>query len=279
VPPLRALVEAGYEVPLVVSRPDTRRGRGGVVTPSPVKAAALGLGLQVTDRVTDAVSVEADLGVVVAYGALLRPPVLGHLPLVNLHFSLLPRWRGAAPVERALLAGDAETGVCVMAVEEGLDTGGVYRAVSVPIDPEESAEDLRGRLVDAGVAALLDCCASGFGSPQPQEGVATSAAKLTTEDRRLHWEESAEFLHRVVRIGRAWTTFRGRRLLVHASRRATAPAGAVSTCPPGTMVGTVVCAGTGWLQLLEVQPEGRGRLEAAAWRNGVRPGADERLGG
>ena len=123
--PLQALVAAGHEVVLVVSQPDKRRGRGGALLPSPVKAAAVELGLPVTERVDDLLDAGAELGVVVAYGRLIHPHVLAVLPMINLHFSLLPRWRGAAPVERAILAGDPVTGVCVMALEEGLDTGPV----------------------------------------------------------------------------------------------------------------------------------------------------------
>ena len=131
VPPLVALVEAGHSVEAVVTRPDTRRGRGVAMSPSPVKAAATDLGLHVTDRVDDLVGdgdaggyFGVDLGVVVAFGRIIRPHVLEAVPMVNLHFSLLPRWRGAAPVERAILAGDERTGVDLMVVEEGLDLGG-----------------------------------------------------------------------------------------------------------------------------------------------------------
>src|SRR5205085_5491799 len=126
VPPLRALVADGHDVRLAVTRADKRRGRGGHLMPSPVKVAAQDLGLPVTDRVDDAIDAGADLGVVVAYGRLIKPHVLAALPMVNIHFSLLPRWRGAAPLERAILAGDSETGVCLMQLEEGLDTGPVY---------------------------------------------------------------------------------------------------------------------------------------------------------
>ena len=136
VPALRALHGAGHEIPLVVTQPDRRRGRGGSTEPSPVKAAAEALGLRVLtpDRareVTDEVAASgADVGVVVAFGQLLPESLFTAVPLgfVNVHFSLLPRWRGAAPVERAILAGDAETGVCIMEIEKGLDTGAVYRA-------------------------------------------------------------------------------------------------------------------------------------------------------
>ena len=138
VPPLRALHAEGFDIALVVTRADKRRGRGGTLVPSPVKAAAIELGIPVTANVDDVLDAGADLGVVVAFGRIIKPHVLEAVPMVNLHFSLLPRWRGAAPVERAILAGDAETGVCVMAVEEGLDTGGVYRSATVPIGPDDT---------------------------------------------------------------------------------------------------------------------------------------------
>src|SRR5699024_6785633 len=120
VEPLRALDAAGFEIVRVITGPDRRRGRGGATSPSPVKAAAIDLGIDVTHDPADAVTVGADLGVVVAYGRIISRDLLVQLPMVNLHFSLLPRWRGAAPVERAILAGDDRSGVCVMAVEEGL---------------------------------------------------------------------------------------------------------------------------------------------------------------
>src|SRR5262245_12686078 len=172
VPPLRALVEAGFDVALVVSRADARRGRGGALSPSPVKAAALDLGLAVTDRVDDLLDLDPrpPLGVVVAFGRLIRPHVLAAVPMVNVHFSPLPRWRGAAPVERAIRAGDARTGVCLMDVEEGLDTGGVYRRAGVDIGPDETADELRARLVAIGTEQLVDALASGLGEPVPQEG-------------------------------------------------------------------------------------------------------------
>jgi len=168
VPPLRGLVEGGFDVPLVVSGADRRRGRGSATSPSPVKAAALELGLPVTERVDDVLGVAADLGVVVAYGRLIRPHVLAEVPMVNLHFSLLPRWRGAAPVERALLAGDDETGVCLMQLEEGLDTGPVYGCERTAIGLEETLDELRGRLVQVGTDLLLRSLREGLGEPTPQ---------------------------------------------------------------------------------------------------------------
>ncbi|MDP8986979.1 MAG: methionyl-tRNA formyltransferase, partial [Actinomycetota bacterium] len=163
-------MEAGWDVALVVSQPDRKRGRGGRLRPTPVKAAAVELGLPVTDRVDEVLGAGADLGVVVAFGRLVRPHVLAEVPMVNLHFSLLPRWRGAAPVERAILAGDEETGVCLMRLEEGLDTGPVYAGERVRIGPEDTADELRARLVGVGIELLLTTLAAGLGAPVPQEG-------------------------------------------------------------------------------------------------------------
>jgi methionyl-tRNA formyltransferase len=274
VAPLRALHRAGFDIPLVVTRPDKRRGRGAALVPSPVKQAALELGLPVTDQVDDALTVGADLGVVVAFGRIIKPHVLAQLPMVNVHFSLLPRWRGAAPVERAILAGDRETGVCIMAVEEGLDTGGVYRAATVPIGDDESLDDLRGRLVELGTELLLSTLRDGLGEPEPQQGEVTYADKIDPAELHLEWTRPAVELHRLVRLGDAWTTFRGKRLKIwrtqlHAER---------SVLAPGELDGTRVGTGNGLLELVEVQPEGKGRASAPAWRNGARPVAGERLG-
>jgi len=280
VPPLRTLVLAGHDVALVVTRPDKRRGRGGALVPSPVKAAALELGLTVTDDLAEATGVGAELGVVVAYGRIIPVAVLDQLPMVNLHFSLLPRWRGAAPVERALLEGDAETGVCLMAVEAGLDTGGIYAAEATEIDPEESVDQLRDRLVGIGCRLLevnLAHGRAGLPVPHDQAGNPTYAEKVLSHELELDWTRSAVHLRRVVRLGRAWTTFRGRRVRVLAAGPAVddgTPLG------PGEMRGTVVGADGGTrLELITVQPEGKRPMDASAWLNGVHPGPGDRLGG
>lgn len=269
------MVEAGWEVALVVSQPDRKRGRGAGLRPTPVKAAALELGLPVSDRVDDVLAAGADLGVVVAFGRLVRPHVLARLDMVNLHFSLLPKWRGAAPVERAILAGDDETGVSVMRLEEGLDTGPVYARERVAIGPEETADELRSRLVAIGCRLLVATLTAGLGPPAPQAGEATYAAKLDADELHLDWSRPAVELHRVVRVGGAWTTFRGRRLKVRRARVAPPEPGAPA---PGVLDGTVVGTGRGALELVEVQPEGRAAQPAAAWWNGARPAPGERLG-
>jgi methionyl-tRNA formyltransferase len=275
VPPLRALVDAGFDIRLVVSQPDRKRGRGGALLPSPVKAAALELGLPVSDRVDDVLEVGAELGVVVAFGKLVKPHVLEQLPMVNLHFSLLPRWRGAAPVERALLAGDTETGVGVMQLEAGLDTGGLHAEERVPIGPEETADELRARLVAVGTELLVRTLTAGLGEPVPQVGEPTYAAKLDPAELEIDWTRPATEVHRLVRLGRAWTTFRGKRLKVLAARLAPA-AGAVPG--PGAVDGLLVGTAEGALEVVTVQPEGKGPQAASDWRNGSRPQPGERLG-
>ena len=265
VPPLRALVDAGFEVALVVTRPDKRRGRRGDPAPSPVKAAATALDLPVGHDVDDVLSTDLDLAVVVAYGRIIKTHVLDAVPMVNLHFSLLPRWRGAAPVERAILAGDERTGVGVMVVEEGLDTGAVYAEATVDIGPETTAESLRSELVDVGSHLLVDTLQSGLADPTPQEGEVTYADKLTPEDLRLDWTAPAALLDRVVRVGGAWTTVDGRRLKVHVATPLADPGSGV----PGELHGDVVTTGDGVLRLVEVQPEGKARMPFAAWANGA----------
>jgi methionyl-tRNA formyltransferase len=264
--PLRALVDAGFEVALVVSQPDKRRGRGKALVPSPVKQAALDLGIPTTDRVDDALDVGADLGVVVAYGRIVKPHVLAALPMVNLHFSLLPRWRGAAPVERAILAGDDRTGVDLMVVEEGLDTGAVYDRFELPIGVDDTADELRERLAAAGSDLLVRNLRTGLGEPRPQRGEATYAHKVDPAELHVDWARPAIDVHRLVRIGGAWTTVGGARLKLWRT--------ALDEWPGSV----AVPAGDGPLHLLEVQPEGRTRMAAAAWANGARHAPGTPLG-
>jgi methionyl-tRNA formyltransferase len=225
--------------------------------------------------VDDALRVDAELGVVVAFGRLIKPHVLEALPMVNVHFSLLPRWRGAAPVERAILAGDSETGVCLMGLEEGLDTGPVYETVRLKIGAEETADELRNRLVDAGTELLVEALARGLGVPVPQVGEPTYAAKIEPAELHLDWERPAVELHRVIRLGRAWTTFRDRRLIVTGARLLDV---ASTDLGPGELDATRVGTAQGALELVAVQPEGKGVQDAAAWVRGARVQPRERLG-
>jgi methionyl-tRNA formyltransferase len=258
-------------VALAVTRPDKRRGRGGASSPTAVAHAAAELGVPLTHDIADVTTAGADLGVVVAYGRIIKPEILAALPMVNIHFSLLPRWRGAAPVERAILAGDTVTGVCLMDVEEGLDTGAVYRRQEVPVAAKETAPELTARLAEVGAELLVRALSEGLGRPEPQTGPVTYAAKIEPEDLRLDWSRPALELHRVTRLGRAWTTLAGRRLLV--LEAVPVPGG---HGPPGAVDGTVVATGAGGLQLILVQPEGKRPMPAADWRRGI--GADARLG-
>ena len=259
VPALRALHDAGHDVALVVTQPDRRRGRGGALEPSPVKAAAEALGLPVrtTGRareVTEEVAASgSDVGVVVAFGQLLPEALFTAVPLgfVNVHFSLLPRWRGAAPVERAILAGDTETGVCIMQIEKGLDTGDVYARESTPIGDDETAGELRARLVTLGTQLLIDTLpALPSITPAPQRGEPTLADKLTVEEFELEIARPPEELVRVVRAGNprpgAWTTVDGQRLKIWRAR-----------------VGP-----EGEFEPVEVQPDGRRRVSADEWMRG-----------
>ena len=270
VPPLRALVEAGHDLAFVVTQPDRRRSRGAGDDPSPVKRAASELGLRVLtpdkarEIVDDVAASRAQFGVVVAFGQLLPTALLNAIPygFVNMHFSLLPRWRGAAPVERAILAGDAETGVCLMQIEAGLDTGPVYTSTRVSIGLAETAGELHMRLVDAGTELLLaELPRLPEMTPVLQSGEVTYADKLTVDEFRLDLRRPATELARIVRAGNprpgAWFTLGGRRIKVWRAHES----------PDGTLV------------LDEVQPEGKRAMDAAAWRAGLRAEASlpERL--
>ncbi len=274
VPVLRALVEAGFEIALVVTRPDRRRGRGGELSPSPVKAAATELGLSVTDDLDVVLDVGVDLAVVVAYGRIIPMRILEHVPMVNLHFSLLPRWRGAAPVERALLAGDSVTGVCLMEVAEGLDTGAIYSKRETAIENTDTLQSLRGRLVDIGAEMVVDALKAGLTESTLQAGEVVHAAKIDPAELEIDWATDAVAIDRLVRLGGAWTRFRGARLKVWSVRLV----GETGPGSPGELSGLLVTTGNGQLELTDVQPEGRARQSADAWRNGSRPTPNEQLG-
>jgi methionyl-tRNA formyltransferase len=259
VPTLRAIVDAGHDVALVVSAKDKRRGRGSALVPSPVKAAAVELDLPVTDRIDDVLDLDppAELGVVVAFGRLIKPHVLDKLLLVNVHFSLLPRWRGAAPVERAILAGDEVTGVCLMEIEESLDTGAVYRREEVAIGPDVTLDELRAELVEVGTELVLDALRNGLGDPEPQVGEPVYASKIDPAELHVDWTSPALDVHRLVRLGGAWTTHRDHRLKIW------------RTSLHATGAGIAVPTGSDPIEVLEVQPEGKARMPARAWANGA----------
>jgi methionyl-tRNA formyltransferase len=237
-----------------------------------VKAAALELGLSVSDQLEDVVTAGADLAVVVAYGRIIPASILEVVPMINIHFSLLPKWRGAAPVERALLAGDAETGVCLMDIGVELDTGDVYARTVTSISADDTLTTLRARLIALGSELLVETLSTDLPIAVPQSGEISYAKKISAAELEIDWSLPASTIERIVRLGGAWTTFRGSRLKIH--EVAFGPAAGA----PGTIDSLVVGCGQGALELVVVQPEGKARQDAAAWRNGARPSSDDRLG-
>ena len=280
VPVLRSLVEAGIEVGHVITRVDKRRARGNDLYPSPVKVAALELGLTVSHKVDDLLEQHRDkpfdLAVVVAYGALIKPNVLAEIPMVNLHVSLLPKWRGAAPIERALLAGDTQTGVCLMQIEEGLDTGGVIGVRTMAITDSTTAEDIRSQLIAEGSQLLIEQLKFGLDPVVPQTGRATYAEKIDSSELRINWSNSAREISRLIRLGNAWTIFRGKRLKIHQADVIHETTGEV-----GSLVVTKnsvgVATSSGFLELKIVQPEGKPRMDVVSWINGTQITHGEKL--
>ena len=270
---LRALCSAGFEVSLAITNPPRSGRRGSSLKASPTALAASELGVRVSHEVEEALLERADLGIVVAFGRLIKPHILTELPLVNLHFSLLPRWRGAAPLEHAILAGDPVTGVCLMQLEETLDTGGVYSQAALRIPDGATLSELREALTYLGSGLLIRSLKKGLGKPEAQSGEVAWAPKLTTDDFRLDWKAPAEHLHRIVRLERAWTTLRSRRLQI-----ADASVIAGSSLAPGEISGTVVGTGKGGLRLISVKPEGRRQMPAEEWLRGARLRGGELLG-
>jgi methionyl-tRNA formyltransferase len=287
VPALDALATGPHEIVRVITRPPAPQGRRRVLTPSPVDARAAELGLPVLHaaRLDEAASATlladgVDLGVVVAYGGLIREPLLSgpRLGWINLHFSLLPRWRGAAPVQHALIAGDTTTGVAVFRLEAGLDTGPLLAVEEVPVGALETAGHLLERLAAIGATLLartVDALAAGTARETPQVGEPTLAGKPTLEDGRLDLAApSTEVLNRfrgVTPEPGAFTEVDGARLKVLEA----APARDAAPLAPGTVAldGRRVLVGTGDapVELITVQPAGRTPMPAAAWLRGARP--------
>ncbi len=269
VPTLAAIIEAGYEVPLVISGEDKRRGRGKELSPTPVKALAVEQGIPVATEVDDLLAEHVrspiDLAVVVAFGQIIRTDVLNEIPMVNLHFSALPRWRGAAPVERAILEGDSETAIDVITVAEGLDEGDIWAERVWPLGDDATLHGTWHDMSIAGAQLMIETLQAGFTNPTAQTGTSVYAKKLRTEDLRLDWTRTAAELHRIIRIGNAWTELDGQRFKIH---EATVVEGAPGI---GEIDDLVVGTGDGGLQLVTVQPAGKPRMEAAAWANGAQP--------
>jgi methionyl-tRNA formyltransferase len=287
VPALRAFLDApDAEVVAVVANPDRPRGRGHRLEPPPTKVAAAQAGVAVLqpERPSEILArlrgLRPDACAVVAYGALLPQPVLdaGGAGFVNLHFSLLPAWRGAAPVPHALLGGDAVTGVTCFVLEAGMDTGPVLLSAETAVREDETAGELTARLAELGAPLLVESVrglvdGTIAGEPQDHER-ATYAPKISPADAAIDWSASAEEIRRVVRafnpVPGAHTRFRDDRLKVHRADLAPADGepGLVVEAGPG---GPVVACGRGGLRLAEVQPAGKPRMSGAAFVNGYRP--------
>lgn len=284
---LEALIAGGFEVVSAYSQPDRPSGRGKKLVPTPVKAVAEQHGIAVhqpltlndADSLAQLAGLKPEVMVVVAYGLLLPPAVLA-LPrygCLNVHASLLPRWRGAAPIERAILANDAESGVCVMQMEQGLDTGPVLQRVATPINSDDNSATLTTRLQQLGCAALIDvlhALPAGTLRAEPQNAaLATYARKMQKEEAQIDWTRSAADIHNQVRAlfprSPAWTLHDGKRLrLIRA---------AVGNDSCDTLPGTVIevsahsikiACGSGVLEVFEVQMEGKPAMGIGSLLNG-----------
>lgn len=276
VPHLESLVASGVNVELVVTRPDVRRARGSEILPSPVKLSAQKLGLRISHDANDVLKIASQtpnlMGIVVAFGELISTEILSQVPMINVHFSLLPRWRGAAPVERAILAGDEVTGVCIMQVVERLDEGVVYAKREVTIDRDETASSLIRRLNEVAIEMMLRCVKDGPGVGQNQIGDVRYAKKIKSSDLKIDWSHSSEHILRQIRIGDAFTFIGGRRVKI--LRAKSHPRGS-QILSPGEIceiskTSCVVAANDGAVSIEQVQPEGKAAMQIAEWLNGAR---------
>ena len=271
------LVNSGYEIPIVITGEDKKRGRGSALTPSPVKVLASELGLKVSHDPTVLLDTEFDLAVVVAYGRLISGALLNKGLFVNLHFSLLPRWRGAAPMERAILAGDEVTGVCVMKLVKELDAGPIYQARQVPLDREIILSELADQLSRLANEALSDELAKGddaFSTAAEQVGEPTYAHKLSADDLRIDWGVSSGEVLRKIRLGRAWTTLDGSRFRITSA--AVVPNSSLGLAP-GEISGTMVETASGVIEIKSLQPPNKREMAAKDWINGMKRAQDLRF--
>jgi methionyl-tRNA formyltransferase len=264
---LSELIRNGFEIAHVVTRADARRGRGSTTTPSPVKQVAVDNAIDVSHDMTwlKENSDRELLGVVVAYGKIIPVSVLSRIPMVNIHFSLLPRWRGAAPVERAILAGDMRTGVCIMNVEETLDTGDVFARREIDIMETHTTENLTAELAVVGGQLLVDTLNDGLGIGIPQTGETTYATKVSSDELRLDWNVSSIEVLRRVRAVRSYTMIGSQRLKILRAEPLLDPVKIdAGQCDAAGIVGTR----DGAVRLVSVQPEGKAAMDVAAWLRG-----------
>jgi methionyl-tRNA formyltransferase len=296
VPTLEKLVAAGYEVPLVLTQPDRAKGRGGTLAAPPVKETALRLGLQVyqPERVrrpeaqARLAELRPDVMVVVGYGQIIPQSVIDIPPLgiINVHASLLPKYRGAAPIQWAIVNGETRTGVTTMRIDAGLDTGDMLLKAEMEIGPEETAVELAARLAPLGAGLLIETLkglAAGSIVPEKQDSAqATLAPILKKEDGHINWMRNAAGIHNRVRGLQPWpgayTSFRGHSLHVWSS----CVVAALCESVPGRLLPgrklIASCGGGTALELLEVQLEGRKRISGEAFANGQHLSDNEVLG-
>lgn len=296
VPALEALLHAGHRIRAVYTQPDRPAGRGRKLAASPVKQCAQVHGIEIRqpEKITGEENIlrtdTPDAMIVIAYGLLLPPPILAipRLGCINAHASLLPRWRGAAPIPRAIEAGDAETGVSIMQMEAGLDTGPVLAEARTPIHESDTAQTLHDRLALLGadsLTATLELLTHGSVTPKAQDTVgACYAKKLRKEESLLNWTEPATVLHRKIRAFNPWpvasTTWRGKtlRLWETGPLEAGKPAGAPGTIVQADSAGIRVQTGDGVLTLTRMQAEGGKILSAVDFLNGHKLAVGDRLG-
>ena len=284
---LKAIAVAGFEIPLVLTQPDRPKGRGMQLAPSPVKQAALELGLRVAqpeklrnnaEALQMLKEVEADVMVVAAYGLILPQDVLDTPKhgCLNIHASLLPRWRGAAPIQRAIEAGDAETGVCIMQMDIGLDTGSVVSEHRYAIQPTNTANEVHDALMNLGAAAIvadlqqLKTEGRLKSVKQPEEGV-TYAQKLSKEEARIDWNESAAVIERKIRafnpVPAAWVEYQGKPMKIWRAE-VVAQQGRMGEVLSCSSDGLIVACGENALKITELQPSGSKRMDIAAFAAG-----------
>lgn len=284
---LRAIVRAGFDVPLVLTQPDRPKGRGLQLQASPVKEAAIELGLTVAqpeklrnnpEAIDLLKNIQADIMVVAAYGLILPQEVLD-IPkhgCLNIHASLLPRWRGAAPIQRAIEAGDAQTGVCIMQMDVGLDTGAVVSEHIYSIQNQDNAQNVHDALMALGaeaiVADLQRLKNDGHlpSTPQSENGI-TYAQKLSKEEAQIQWLESAEVIERKIRafnpVPTAWTNFQGKPMKIWQAK-IVEQSGKAGTILATSADGIVVACGEKAICIQELQPSGSKRMKADAFLAG-----------
>ena len=297
VPSLDAIADSSHEVTVVVTQPDRPRGRGNKVTPSPVKARALELGVPVLQPTAlkppafaaELIALRLDLAVVAAYGRILPAHVLETpgMGMINVHASLLPRWRGAAPIHRAVVAGDKETGVTIMRVVQALDAGPMLARFPTPIGDDETSEELERRLALLGadlLAETIEALARGPVTDQEQDDTkVTYAHRLERRESSLDWAQPASVVHNQIRGLTPWplaSTLLGERRIILRRSRIDALDGVTEA--PGTVLRVndediVVAASSGAIALTELQLEGRPPMSVRAFLNGHRIGAGERF--